>query len=209
MIYILFPVLSIFHLVVLFLWPDVFLLKLLSKIAPILLLIASSISDGKWKNSAGVWLGIGLVFSLGGDTILAFPQEYFVFGLGSFLVAQAAYSVSFSLGNPIHFVRLIPYVIFGVAYFVWILPGIGTALQIPVAVYVGAICTMGWRSAAREVSGRDLFLGIAGAFSFILSDSLIALGQFTPYKLPFHSILIMGTYYLAQFLIYLSHEEEE
>ncbi|MFB5651323.1 lysoplasmalogenase [Leptospira wolffii] len=209
MIYILFPVLSIFHLVVLYLWPDVFLLRLLSKIAPIVYLIFGSVWDGKWKNNVGIWFGIGLIFSLGGDTILAFPAEYFVFGLGSFLVAQVAYSVSFSIGNPVHFLRLLPYAIFGAAYYSWILPGISTGLIVPVGVYVSAICVMGWRSASREVSGRDLILGIAGAFSFIVSDSLIALGQFTAYKLPLHGIWIMGTYYLAQFLIYLSQEEEE
>lgn len=208
MIYILFPVLSVFHLVVLYFWPDVFLLRLFSKIAPIVYLLLSSIWDAKWKNKIGIWLGIGLVFSLGGDIILAFPKEYFVFGLASFLVAQIAYSVSFSIGNPIHILRLLPYAIFGAAYFYWISPGIGSALLVPVAVYVSAICVMGWRSSAREVAGRDLVLGIAGALSFIVSDSLIALGQFTEYKLPLHGILIMGTYYLAQILIYLSQEEE-
>ncbi|TGK03953.1 lysoplasmalogenase [Leptospira semungkisensis] len=208
MIYIAFPVLAIFHLVAIAYWPDIFLLRLFSKIAPIVFLLASSVWEGRWKTSAGLWLGIGLVFSLGGDTILAFPDRYFVFGLGSFLIAQVSYSVSFSLGNPVHFLRVIPFLIFGAGYYYWLLPGIAGALQIPVAVYVTAICVMGWRSTAREVSPRDRILGILGALSFILSDSLIALGQFTPNKLPLHGVWIMGTYYVAQMLIYLSQEEE-
>ncbi|TGL58801.1 lysoplasmalogenase [Leptospira sarikeiensis] len=209
MIYIIFPILAIVHLGVLVFGSEIFLLKLFSKIIPILYLIALSVGEGKWKTKAGIWLGIGLVFSLGGDTILAFPAEYFVFGLGSFLIAQVAYSVSFSVGNPVHFLRLIPYILFGAAYYYWLLPGIGGALKIPVAVYVSAICVMGWRSAAREVSSRDRWLGIFGALSFIISDSIIALGQFTTIKLPLHGVWVMATYYLAQFLIYLSQEEEE
>ncbi|WP_367899324.1 lysoplasmalogenase [Leptospira sp. WS58.C1] len=209
MIYIIFPVLALIHLGVLFLGADIFPLRLISKIVPILYLIALSVGEGKWKTRAGIWFGIGLVFSLGGDSILAFPDKYFVFGLGSFLIAQVAYSVSFSWGNPVHFLRLIPYVVFGASYFYWLLPGIAPALTIPVAVYVSAICVMGWRSAAREVSSRDRWLGILGAISFIISDSIIALGQFTPNKLPFHGVWVMSTYYLAQFLIYLSQEEED
>ncbi|TGK01883.1 lysoplasmalogenase [Leptospira langatensis] len=208
MIYIAFPILALFHLVVVAYWPDVFLLRLFSKIAPIVLLIVSSVWEEKWKTRAGIWLVIGLVFSLIGDTFLALPDNYFVLGLGSFLIAQVSYAICFSIGNPVHLIRLFPFLIFGAGYYSWLLPGIGAALQIPVAVYVTAICIMGWRSTAREVSPRDRILGILGALSFILSDSLIALGQFTSVRLPLHGVWIMGTYYLAQVLIYLSQEEE-
>ncbi|TGK33842.1 lysoplasmalogenase [Leptospira gomenensis] len=207
MVLLLFSVSAIAHLLTLYFAPGEIALKLGTKLVPILILIFFSFFEGDWKDKTGKFILIGLVFSLFGDTFLALPGNYFVFGLGSFLVAQIFYSIGFSAGNPVHILRSIPYFVFGASFYFWILPGLGNSLLIPVAVYVTAICTMGWRAASRESSRASYWKAFAGALIFIASDSLIATGKFTSVAVPWNGLWIMITYYAAQFLIYDSVEE--
>ncbi|EMO52458.1 lysoplasmalogenase [Leptospira noguchii] len=207
MILILFCTASVVHLLVLYFVPDNVTLKIGSKIAPILVLIFFSFLEGNWKRKGGKFIFVGLIFSLFGDAFLSVPGNYFVFGLGSFLIAQILYSIGFSVGNPIHIVRAIPYFVFGISFYLWIFSGIGTSLYIPVGVYVTAICVMGWRSVSRECSKSELWKSLAGSLLFILSDSLIATRKFTTIPIPWIGVWIMSTYYAAQFLIYESVEE--
>ena len=65
------------------------LLCLLVKPMPILALLG-------WLHDAPPseyrrWISLGLIFSLLGDVLLAWPMDLFVFGLGAFLVAHLAY----------------------------------------------------------------------------------------------------------------------
>ncbi|PJZ70650.1 hypothetical protein CH373_06845 [Leptospira perolatii] len=208
MLRIFYLILCSLHLLVLVFFSEIFALRLLSKILPIVLLIFALVQEKRTKTKLGIWIGIGLVFSLIGDTILALPDRVFVLGLASFLITQICYTFAFSLHSSLHLWRLLPFLVFGILYYAWLLGGIPASMQIPVAFYVLAICTMGWRSAAREVSKKKWILSLSGASIFIVSDALIALGQFTSIKIPFHGIAIMGTYYLAQYLIFESTKEE-
>ncbi|RHX89446.1 lysoplasmalogenase [Leptospira stimsonii] len=207
MILLLFSVASLAHLLAIYFAPGEIALKLGTKIVPILILIFFSLFEGNWKDRSGKYIFIGLIFSLFGDTFLALPGNYFVFGLGSFLVAQVLYSIGFSVGNPVHIVRLIPYLIFGILFYTWILPGMNGALYVPVAVYVSAICVMGWRASSRECPKPEYWKSFFGSLIFIGSDSLIAMGKFLSLPIPWIGVWIMLTYYAAQFLIYESVEE--
>lgn len=207
MILLLFSVTAVIQLLVSYFLPGEIALKLATKVIPILILIFFSFFEGKWKDRAGKYIFAGLIFSLFGDTFLGLPGNYFVFGLGSFLVAQILYSIGFSVGNPVNLVRLIPYFAFGISFYTWILPGIGSSLYVPVAAYVSAICVMGWRAASRECPRPEFWKSFAGSSLFILSDSFIAMGKFAALPIPLLGIWIMSTYYAAQFLIYESVEE--
>ncbi|XDD52432.1 lysoplasmalogenase [Leptospira sp. WS92.C1] len=207
MILLLFSIASIAHLLALHFAPGEVALKLGTKIVPILILIFFSFWEASWKDRSGKYIFIGLIFSLFGDTFLALPGNYFVFGLGSFLVAQIFYSIGFSVGNPVHIIRLIPYFAYGALFYVWILPGLGTSLLIPVGIYVSAICVMGWRASSREVSRAAFWKSVAGSLLFMASDSLIAMRKFTEVPIPWIGFWVMLTYYAAQFLIYESTEE--
>ncbi|AYV58080.1 lysoplasmalogenase [Leptospira kmetyi] len=207
MILLLFSVTAVIQLLVTYFLPGEIALKLATKVIPILILIFFSFFEGKWKDRAGKYIFAGLIFSLFGDTFLGLPGNYFVFGLGSFLVAQILYSIGFSVGNPVNLVRLIPYFAFGISFYTWILPGIGSSLYVPVAAYVSAICVMGWRAASRECPRPEFWKSFAGSSLFILSDSFIAMGKFAALPIPLLGIWIMSTYYAAQFLIYESVEE--
>ncbi|EMN14777.1 YhhN-like protein [Leptospira borgpetersenii str. Brem 307] len=192
---------------VLYFVPDEVVFKLGSKILPILILIFLYFFRGNWKDKAGRFIFAGLIFSLFGDSFLALPGNYFVFGLGSFLMAQILYSIGFSIGNPVHLVRSIPFFAFGIFFYAWIFSGIEVSLYVPVAVYIVAICTMGWRAASRECPSSAFRKSLTGSLLFILSDSFIAMNKFTTIPIPWIGVWIMTAYYAAQFLIYESMAE--
>ncbi len=182
-----------------------------SKIIPILVLIFFLAKDWAFLQKKGKLVVSALIFSLFGDSFLALPNpSYFVPGLGSFLVAQLIYAYAFSLGAKFSPLRALPFLGFGIIFFYFLAPELG-ALTIPVAVYVTAICLMGWRSASRIGTLKVFQLGFIGALIFILSDSIIAYSMFLNKNMDRHlaSLLIMITYYVAQFLIYAATKEEE
>ena len=68
----------------------------------------------------------------------------------------------------------------------------------PVLVYGAAIVTM-----AVLATGLDR-VATVGAVVFLVSDGLIALRTFGGVELPLHSVLVMLTYVIAQFLLVAS-----
>ncbi len=180
---------------------------LVSKVLPILILLY-----GLWKLTKFSDLffrlgGFAIGFSFLGDFFLALPDpKYFVPGLGSFLIAQVCYGIAFGLKREVHWAKSLPFFLFGVAFLSILYPVLGS-LKIPVAIYTLAICFMGWKSWVIYGKG-GLFLW--GALVFISSDSLIAYSMFLNPELDrkIASFAIMGTYYLAQFLLFLGFETE-
>lgn len=160
----------------------------------------------------------GLIFSIGGDVLLMLvengpkDENFFLLGLGSFLLAQLSYLVGF-LNYPGAKGGLIarspwrawPFALFlaGVIALLW--PGIPGPMRAPVTVYACAI--VGMATAAfnlRPLLERQIFLGLmAGILLFIFSDSLIALNKFRAdaMAIPQPRLLIMATYLLGQYLI--------
>ena len=175
------------------------LLCLLSKPVPVLALLG-------WLQDAPAspyrrWISIGLLFSLLGDILLAWPVDLFVFGLGAFLVAHLAYLKAYLVDcrRP----ALLPLalaLLAGVSLFrVMAAKGLGDLL-IPVAVYALAISAMLWRALARlgsHVPKRSAWLAAAGALAFVASDSLIGIDRFV---LPFGAapFLIILSYWIGQ-----------
>lgn len=160
----------------------------------------------------------GLIFSIGGDVLLMLvgygpkDEQFFLYGLGSFLLAQLSYLVGFAnfpgaKGGDIARTpwRAWPFILFLAAIIATLWPGIPAPMKAPVAVYACAI--VGMAIAAfnlRPLIQREIFLGLmAGVLLFILSDSLIALGKFRTDLgvIPFSRLLIMSTYLAGQFLI--------
>jgi uncharacterized membrane protein YhhN len=150
----------------------------------------------------GILIGVGLLFSGCGDILLHIDGEaYFVYGLGSFLMAHLFYIAALIRQPALIRARrpvLLAIVVYGVMMGVLLFPHLGDML-IPVAAYLFIILVMGV-SAALGTANHTLV--IAGALLFILSDSLIAINRFlTP--VPLSDYLIMITYYLAQGFITL------
>jgi uncharacterized membrane protein YhhN len=168
----------------------------------------------------------GLVWSLGGDVALLWPQQGFLPGLVSFLLAHLCYLVAFTRGVPLA-ARRWPFVLYaGIAGLIlWRLwPGVPAALHVPVVAYVLCLASMaaqaavvGWlsgddaaptpmptvsapgRRAWRAQRFRGALLALGGAL-FVLSDALLAINRFaTP--LPLSGLWILCSYWLAQWCI--------
>ncbi|MPQ69786.1 MULTISPECIES: lysoplasmalogenase [unclassified Pseudomonas] len=175
------------------------MLCLLTKPVPVLVLLG-------WLHDAPVteyrrWIGLGLIFSLLGDVLLAWPGDLFVFGLGAFLVAHLAYLKAY-LGDcrrlaplPLLLALLIGVGLLGIL----MSKGLGDLL-IPVTVYALAISAMLWRALARlgtDVPKRSALLAAAGALTFAFSDSLIGIDRFVV-KFAAAPYLIIIAYWLGQ-----------
>jgi len=175
------------------------LLCLLSKPVPVLALLG-------WLQDARPspyrrWISLGLLFSLLGDILLAWPQDLFVWGLGAFLFAHLAYLKAYLVDcrRPA-LLALALALLAGVSLCsVMAAKGLGDLL-IPVAVYALAISAMLWRALARlgtRISKGSAWLAAAGALAFVVSDSLIGIDRFV---LPFGAApyLIILSYWLGQ-----------
>ena len=143
---------------------------------------------------------VGLAFSAFGDFFLGYdPVNWFVMGLGSFLVAHLFYIFSLKPILPkVAAIKRLPiialYCLYGVCMFSFIYAGLGE-LFIPVFVYMTVLLLMGITTLLSQKSNQWL---IIGGLSFILSDSLIGLDKFYQ-EIPYAGAWIMSTYYLAQF----------
>ena len=151
------------------------------------------------------WLLLaGLALSLLGDACLLVP-EGFVPGLVAFLLAHVCYITLFGRDAPWLAHKLAALAVFAVgaaAYaYVWT-HGLPPALRVPVAAYVLVISMMtaqaiGRASVLRTPGARSVALG---AVSFMVSDMVLAFDKFVQ-PLPASALWVLGTYYLAQWLI--------
>ena len=150
---------------------------------------------------AGLLLCAGFILSAGGDVSLSFKTEtHFLVGLGFFLLAHIAYTVTFALEQPYAWDKwwmaaLLG--IFAIGMAVLLFPKLG-AMRVPVLVYVSVILCMGVFATLRP--GPQAWVLIAGAGLFMLSDSIIAFNKFLQ-PIPYAHHFIMVTYYAGQYLI--------
>jgi alkenylglycerophosphocholine hydrolase len=160
----------------------------------------------------------GLIVSLVADLVMQWNSSLFVPGLLIFLVAQIVYIVAFvSMSKRGSWVRMIPFVVWGLIAFLILNPYLGDLL-LPVAVYLVAIVIMMWRAAALVGAHGRLetyeLAALVGALAFGLSDTLLAFNHFiwhdtlTMFSIqesaPFIGTLVMILYWLGQLGIALA-----
>ncbi|CAH0994037.1 hypothetical protein EMA8858_00144 [Emticicia aquatica] len=144
-----------------------------------------------------------LLFSCFGDTFLMFQRQnpnFFLLGLGSFLVAQVTYTIIFQKENKVQYLKRLPFLLYTVVLLNILISKIPADFKIPILVYSLAITLMGIKAMERQTNTKSYQFVLIGAISFIISDSLIAINKFA-FAIPFPDILIMATYILAQYLI--------
>lgn len=146
----------------------------------------------------------GLLLSTLGDVWLMLPQDRFIFGLASFLLAHLAYLYAFTRPLPMQPGRWPVAVYLVIASFVLALlrPHLPQPLQLPVVIYVVALVAMAAQAAVlglkpEHAGGR---FALAGGFCFVVSDTLLAIDRFHT-ALPYAAVAVLTTYWLAQFLI--------
>lgn len=174
------------------------------------------------KQPVRKWVIATLVFSWLGDVFLMFlpveglddklwgierNEQFFLAGLGSFLLAHVFYILAFALpfrgdsqkgiitSKPWIGILLLVYG-FGLIY--WLLPHLGD-FRIPVIIYACVIMLMVLFATNRfgRISEGSFWATFLGALLFMLSDSMIAINKWpAPFELA--PTLIMITYISGQ-----------
>ena len=192
-------ILDVFGLAFHWLW-----LEIISKPMIVLSLIALYIVSVKKKNYDYLF---ALLFSFFGDVFLLEKEEYFLLGIGSFLITQILFikiiRSQLKRSNLIQKVTsILPFTIYLILLITVLWDSLGEFL-IPVIIYGTTISVFGMFSLLNHLTrktskSRLLFFG---ALLFIVSDSMIAFHKFhTPTII--YPLAIMVTYILAQYLIY-------
>jgi uncharacterized membrane protein YhhN len=157
----------------------------------------------------GLWLFIGLIFSLVGDVFLMLPGSHFIKGLAAFLLAHVAYIIGFNTGGPVLSISslLIAAAIGLVALFI-VRPIVRSlratekqALVIPLISYAVVLSLAFWSTAATLLRPNWPFLASGlvtfGGGLFFVSDAANAWNRFVgPH--PGGRLFEMVTYHLAQ-----------
>ena len=149
----------------------------------------------------------GLVFSLIGDVLLI-GNDFFIYGLGAFLIAQLAYTFAFFRSNygqkgliqkkPILAGLIFTYTA-AIIYF--LKDSVGELLP-AIVVYATVISLMLIAAINRKgVSKKESFaLVTIGAISFVASDTLLAINKFYD-SFFLANTAVMLTYGIAQYLL--------
>ncbi|MCJ8319493.1 MAG: lysoplasmalogenase [Colwellia sp.] len=149
------------------------------------------------KGKAGKVFIAGLVFSTFGDFFLDYDGiNWFIFGLGSFFIAHLCYLFALKPIEKKKLTLVALYGVYGIAMFSLIAGGLGE-LFIPVLAYMSILLIM---AIVTLVSKRSNVWLVFGGLSFVFSDSLIGIDKFYQ-PIPFASILIMISYYFAQYAL--------
>ncbi|WP_435356498.1 lysoplasmalogenase [Emticicia sp. SJ17W-69] len=144
-----------------------------------------------------------LLFSCFGDTFLMFQGQnpnFFLFGLGSFLLAQISYTTIFRKSRKTAYLKSVPFAIYtvGLLFILW--DKIPAAFLGAIILYSFAILMMGIGAVERQSNAKSYQYVLIGAITFIASDSLIAINKFA-FKISLSDVWIMATYIIAQYLI--------
>lgn len=154
-----------------------------------------------------VLAGMGL--SCLGDIALMLPMDAFVPGLVAFLLAHVCYIVAFRAG--IHAgrglgVAAVLLGAFAAGNLIALWPHLPADMRVPVLAYVVVLAVMAilalarhWRAQAPQgVDRRGTAWAAGGAVLFVASDCLLAWDRFGG-GLPMASLLVLSTYYAAQY----------
>lgn len=188
-------------------------LEYFAKPGVILALISWLIINGGYQGQLQFFL-IGLIFSLAGDIFLMLPNEYFIAGLISFLLAHIAYIRGFSIAIPnfsvaglilVIFMGLIAFVIFH-----QISNGLKAQGQIrlrtPILIYSFVIYIMVVSALLTTIAPNSEWnafpslLVSFGAIFFFISDTLLAWNKFVN-PIKYGSLFVIITYHFAQITI--------
>lgn len=160
----------------------------------------------------------GFLFSIAGDTLLMFVEhelggeQFFLFGLGSFLITHLLYIAGF--GQIKGFKKgllaqqkwiFIPGGLFLAGNLIYLWPDIPDAMKIAVGLYSFVIISMALSCFnLKSLITTPIFqLLMSGVLLFLLSDTIIGLNKFKSHQLslPYPRLLIMLTYLSGQYLI--------
>lgn len=153
----------------------------------------------------------GVLLSCLGDIALMLPMDAFVPGLIAFLLAHLCYITAFREGLRAGRGLLAAALLLGafaVLNVMGLWPHLPAPMRIPVLAYVVVLASMAVLALARlwrrpppaAMDAGSARWAAAGALLFVASDSLLAWDRFGG-GLPLASLLVLSTYYAAQYAI--------
>ena len=185
-------------------WPSLWLAYVFKPLATLLIIAIAFQNWAHSKSAYSKWILIGLCFSLVGDVLLIWPNQYFLAGLAVFLLTHVAYLTAFT--RDCKFPASLPiwmvYLVVAAAFFVMLFPTLPAGLRLPVAVYAAFLSTMAGQAMSRFLLRRSRSSQCAalGALLFLLSDLLLAFHRFHR-PLLYSTVLILAPYYIGQWFI--------
>ncbi|XP_002730973.1 lysoplasmalogenase TMEM86A-like [Saccoglossus kowalevskii] len=192
-------------------WPedptfDHVVYKLLPIFSLVAFIIIYSLTVSKISKFA-IGIIVGLVFSSFGDYYLVLGDVHFIQGTIAFAVAHIVYGITFGL-KPFKPLILLICVFVGLATYIYLFPGLSQIFMLVVAIYVTLIYFMAWRALSRcqlsKLTWGQVFCAL-GAILFLVSDFTIGVEKFrTDILVPHAKLIIMSSYYAAQFFITMS-----
>jgi uncharacterized membrane protein YhhN len=185
-------------------WPSLWLVYIFKPLATLLIIAIAFQNWAHSKSAYSQWILMGLCFSLIGDVLLIWPNQYFLAGLAAFLLAHVAYLIAFT--RDCTFPASLPvwmvYLAVAAAFFVVLFPTLPAGLRVPVAAYAALLSTMAGQAMGRFLlrHSRSAQCAAMGALLFLISDLLLALHRF--HRPLLHStVLILVPYYFGQWFI--------
>lgn len=153
----------------------------------------------------------GMLLSCAGDIALMLPIDAFVPGLVAFLLAHLCYIAAFRAGLRAGRGLLAAFVLlaaFASINVTGLWPHLPLPMRVPVLAYVVVLALMAVLALARywkrphvdALEAGSTRWAAAGALLFVASDSLLAWDRFGG-GLPMASLLVLSTYYAAQYAI--------
>jgi len=146
-----------------------------------------------------------LIFCCLGDYCLIWPS-FFELGMICFAIGHIHYILAFGL-EPLNLPAGLFVYALTIGGVLYMLPDLHGVLLPGVPIYSFVLSTMVWRACARLKFGKDWswtrLLTCLGAISFVISDLVIGLDKFK-FNIPNDQVIIMSTYYAAQFGLALS-----
>jgi len=154
----------------------------------------------------------GLGLSLIGDVLLMLPADLFAAGLGVFLLAHLCYLAAF-LGESRFLARpvaLVGYGLVAVALLTAVYSAVPGGLRAPVIAYVVVITLMATQAAIwmLQAPSPNAQRAAIGAAWFLVSDATLAIDRFRM-DVPYRDLVVLGTYYIAQWCIARSVERND
>lgn len=148
---------------------------------------------------------MAMIFALFGDIFLMFDNnDFFLLGLGSFLIMQILYTFIFLKDRILQTSKILlkSAMVFTITFVViaslWSKLG---DMKIPVAIYAFAISCMVISALIRKPDMNWYYPVVIGVVLFLISDALIALSKFGNIPGLSMSYGVMITYMVAQYLI--------
>lgn len=198
------PALILFmSLIYIFLIPsDPFIVKILFKLIPMWLIITYAyLHIPMPRRRHHVLLLTGLFLCMIGDGLL----HWFVIGLSAFLIGHLFYMMGFFnmwRFSKLRFITIVPLAIYS-SIMGWeivhaLIQDNKQSLIVPVLLYISVIAIMTWSAI---MTGH--VWAIIGSILFTISDSILSWNLFVS-PVAYSGVLIMTTYYAAQFFMAFS-----